>query len=218
MAADAAFLRNLSPSQLFMHLYEWQGECATYGHFVHPEQYFHLEAALETGLKLARRPTGGGIIFHTCDYAFSLLIGRNNENYRSPTLESYALVNEWVGKIVAKTFGIQPDILVQEDSQPDTTCDRFCMAQPTKFDLILQGRKVGGAAQRRTRQGILHQGSICLTLPPKDYLKKILVHGTALAETMYANSFPLLGPQASIQELKEARQALTAAMIENKRI
>jgi lipoate-protein ligase A len=35
-----------------------------------------------------------------------------------------------------------------------------CFSNPTKYDLLLGERKVAGSAQRRTRDGILHQGSL----------------------------------------------------------
>jgi lipoate-protein ligase A len=38
----------------------------------------------------------------------------------------------------------------------------LCFANPVSADVIMNGRKVAGAAQRRTRAGLLHQGSIQL--------------------------------------------------------
>jgi lipoate-protein ligase A len=38
----------------------------------------------------------------------------------------------------------------------------LCFANPVRADVIVNGRKVAGAAQRRTRTGLLHQGSIQL--------------------------------------------------------
>jgi lipoate-protein ligase A len=35
-----------------------------------------------------------------------------------------------------------------------------CFANPVHADVLVNGRKVAGAAQRRTRAGLLHQGSI----------------------------------------------------------
>jgi lipoyl(octanoyl) transferase len=35
-----------------------------------------------------------------------------------------------------------------------------CFANPVRADVMLQGRKIAGAAQRRTRRGLLQQGSI----------------------------------------------------------
>ena len=37
---------------------------------------------------------------------------------------------------------------------------RFCFANPVRADVLSNGRKIAGAAQRRTRRGLLQQGSI----------------------------------------------------------
>jgi lipoate-protein ligase A len=36
----------------------------------------------------------------------------------------------------------------------------ICFASPVRADVLLDGRKIAGAAQRRTRRGLLQQGSI----------------------------------------------------------
>ena len=35
-----------------------------------------------------------------------------------------------------------------------------CFANPVRTDILINGRKIAGAAQRRTRRGLLQQGSI----------------------------------------------------------
>lgn len=35
-----------------------------------------------------------------------------------------------------------------------------CFANPVRADVLLNGRKIAGAAQRRTRDGLLQQGSV----------------------------------------------------------
>jgi lipoate-protein ligase A len=44
------------------------------------------------------------------------------------------------------------------------------MARPTKYDVMLQGRKIAGAAQRKTKAGFLHQGTIALLCPDPELL------------------------------------------------
>ena len=50
--------------------------------------------------------------------------------------------------------------LVGQDSDVDSSS---CFEKPVEWDLIDEsGEKVAGAGQRRTRKGLLHQGSILL--------------------------------------------------------
>ena len=36
----------------------------------------------------------------------------------------------------------------------------LCFVEPAKYDVILEGQKIAGAGQRRTRSGLLHQGTL----------------------------------------------------------
>ena len=42
------------------------------------------------------------------------------------------------------------------------------MQKPVRFDIVAAERKLSGAAQRRTREGLLHQGSILLPDPARN--------------------------------------------------
>ena len=44
-----------------------------------------------------------------------------------------------------------------------------CFANPVTDDVLLNGCKIAGAAQRRTRRGFLHQGSIQLPNLPRSF-------------------------------------------------
>ena len=43
-----------------------------------------------------------------------------------------------------------------------------CFAKPVRFDIVAGASKLSGAAQRRTREGLLHQGSILLPDPARN--------------------------------------------------
>ena len=64
-------MRNRIP---LLHLYQWDGPSATYGYFIDPSKYLDLNKLRQHHVALARRPTGGGIVFHIWDLAFSFLI------------------------------------------------------------------------------------------------------------------------------------------------
>lgn len=196
-------------SRPVLHLYEWDGDSATYGHFIDPSSYLNLEQAAKLSLQLARRPTGGGIIFHLWDLAFSVMVPACSAEFSSNTLDNYAFVNNAVLGAVKEFLQGAIVSLTPEDATPwDANCLHFCMAKPTKYDLMWEGKKIAGAAQRKTRAGFLHQGSIALVLPPSDYLEKVLLPGTKVQEAMFAHTCPLLGKSASSEELIRAKGRL----------
>jgi lipoate-protein ligase A len=209
MEKDAQLLRSLQKNHApILHLYDWDSPCLTYGYFTDPQKHLSLEALQRNQIELARRPTGGGIIFHLTDFAFSVILPESFPGYTLNTLENYALVNHRIANVIKsfKNNQIIPTFLSKEDVS-ENPCLGFCMAKPTEYDLIVEGKKVGGAAQRRMKQGLLHQASLSLSGISESVLQDILKNKTVV-NAMREQSYCLLQEFVTPQELKQARQDL----------
>jgi lipoate-protein ligase A len=177
MAKDAWLLDQLAEqARPLIHFYTWERPCLTYGYFIDPHQFLHIERITEEGMQMARRPTGGGMIFHLTDFAFSLLIPSHHPDFSLNTLENYRWVNQQVAEVIGRLTGKSIDLFpmtvnAEIESEQEAL---FCMAKPTPYDLRMDGKKVGGAAQRRKRQGFLHQATLSLSPPPYSLLEKLL--------------------------------------------
>lgn len=213
MQRDRLLLDQLEHTQEpILHLYQWEGLCATYGYFLQLERHLDLTGVQAHALQLARRPTGGGIIFHVTDYAFSALVPASYAAFSVNTLENYAFINTIVSNAVAPFVG-QAELLVEEQGPLDAHCSHFCMAKPTVYDVMLHGCKIAGAAQRRTRFGYLHQGSICLAMPPEKMITDVLGAKLGVWQAMQQYSYPLLPTDFSAMQLQDLRQAIQSALI-----
>lgn len=210
MDRDASLLKELAGNQeALLHFYEWDKPSATYGYFANPSDYLRSG----TPLALARRPTGGGIIFHLTDLAFSVLVPASHPHFSTNTLDNYRFINERVAEAL-KQFErvIDPTLLAEEPTPLTEACCGFCMAKPTQYDVMVDGKKVGGGAQRRTRHGYLHQGSISLALPEQEVVEAYFKPGLGVWEAMRENSYALLGAGADITEAKRRlRECLAGA-------
>lgn len=82
------------------------------------------------------------------------------------------------------------------------------MAKPTRYDVVHQGVKIAGAAQRRTKRGFLHQGTISLGFPEEKWLREILLSQESVFSAMASYSFAPLGKTYSQEMLQETRQAV----------
>lgn len=210
MAYDAFLLDQLAKEKdPILHLYEWQNDAATYGYFIDPSKFLNISKVNELDLDLAKRPTGGGIVFHSCDVAFSILVPATHPSFSLNPLENYAFVNERVRQAIHQFTSIDSSLLEKEEKPLDVFCESFCMAKPTKYDVMIGGKKVGGAAQRKTKWGYLHQGSILLCHLEKSLLEALLGHKSSVIEGMQKNSFPLLPGVSSQKELLDAKMTLT---------
>lgn len=213
MEIDAELLEAQSVRQdnrAILHLYDWSKPCATYGYFTDPLKLLSQSGIEATSLDLAKRPTGGGVIFHVTDFAFSMIIPASHPGYSVNVLDNYAFVNALVMEVIQAFSGksLDLELLPQEPQKAGAHARHFCMAKPTKYDVMFCGRKLGGGAQRRTRHGFLHQGSISLAFPNEAFLKQVLKADTEVFDSMRLNTFALLPGEPSPHEIREARQSL----------
>jgi lipoyl(octanoyl) transferase len=152
MAMDDALLESAPTlSQPVLRFYSWSEPAASFGYF---QKYAEIERA--TLLRpLVRRPTGGGLVPHDADWTYSLVFPPDAPWYALKAVESYQRVHEWILAAFLK-LGVTTELA--------DCCVKAlpgqCFAGYEKFDALWHGRKIAGAAQRRTRNGLLIQGSI----------------------------------------------------------
>jgi hypothetical protein len=152
MAFDEAMLGVVSELQTpILRFYSWTQSAATFGYF---QKFLDVEKL--TSLRpLVRRPTAGGIVPHDADWTYGLAFPTHNEWYALKAVESYRRVHEWLCLAfdhLGVATEVAPCCLKSAPGQ--------CFLGHEQYDLLWKGRKVAGAAQRRTRQGLLIQGSV----------------------------------------------------------
>jgi len=152
MACDEALLEGVAQlGQPVLRFYGWTEPAATFGYF----QKF-AEAGRMTALRpLIRRPTGGGLVPHDADWTYSFVIPPDDPWYALKAAESYRRMHEWIRAAFAA-------MNVAAELSPGCRNDLpgHCFAGAEQFDVVLGERKLAGAAQRRTKNGLLIQGSI----------------------------------------------------------
>lgn len=186
MRFDEKLLENLDPvGDPILHLYDWARPSATFGYFIRPENHLNSHPDID----FARRPTGGGIVFHIWDLAFSFLMPSEHPQFSLSTLDNYRFVNRAVLETVQSYFSLTPELIPQDAAALGPDCQNFCMAKPTQYDVVYQGRKIAGAAQRRRRQGYLHQGTISLCVPNLELLNEVLKSKKDVLEAMTTFTF-----------------------------
>lgn len=121
----------------------------------------NISAAPAHGYTVVRRPTGGGVVFHDRDLTYTAVIPAVHPINSLDRMESYHVFHRAVLRALAH-FNIHGE-LAPEHHAPVDRAFMQCFTTPTRYDVVgNDGQKFAGAAQRRTRGGILHQGSISL--------------------------------------------------------
>jgi len=152
MALDEALLEAMPRlGQPALRFYGWSEPAASFGYF---QKYADVELA--TLLRpLVRRPTGGGVVPHDADWTYSVAFPTSHAWYSFKAPESYRRVHEWVQFAFAR-LGVVADLA----PRGQTAIPGHCFAGYEESDVLWHGKKIAGAAQRRTRAGLLIQGSV----------------------------------------------------------
>lgn len=216
MKIDEILLKTLNLNELpKLHLYSWQNDSATFGHFAKPEDLLDLKEVKKKRLQLAKRVTGGGVTFHFSDYAFTFLMPRAHPYFSENTLENYRFVNQFVLKAIEECLDHKEELSYCDPCQKNHFISRqFCMAKPTQYDVLYKGKKVGGAAQRKTSQGYLHHGTISIGLPDQEYLKDILKSKEEIFNAIYENTFYFVDNHKKKSEMEHFRHLIQKKLVE----
>lgn len=152
MAMDAAMLELAQRFGLpMLRYYAWNEPAATFGYF---QKY--QEILSWTSLRpLYRRPTAGGLVPHDHDWTYSVAIPPGHPWYELRAPDSYEKLHRWIQQSFL-SLGIEVTLV----GDPITDGPGRCFIGAERHDLIWNGVKIAGAAQRRNRQGLLIQGSI----------------------------------------------------------
>lgn len=199
-----------------LHFYDWEKPSLTVGYFIQPEKLLNLEALKHRGMDWARRPTGGGVVFHLWDLAFSILIPAASSLFSTETLKNYYMINQVVKQVIQDFFGIQSYLTQDDPITQDSHSRFFCMAQATKYDVHIPSvsknmgsKKVVGAAQRKTKSGFLHQGTIALAFPDSHLLEETILLGS-VREAILATTPTLISNTSFLKKTRnELRNLLT---------
>ncbi|GAB4268954.1 MAG TPA: hypothetical protein DIU37_04940 [Opitutae bacterium] len=158
MAVDTALLESAPKTNAVMlRHYSWAKPSRTFGY---RQRYTDVSIDTPDSVDLCRRPTGGGIVDHTDDWTYSLIIPPQHPHYSERALSSYKQTHEALLQAL-QSIGLLAELF------PCSKCDaskhnRACFPSPSPFDIIdtNTNQKLAGAAQKRTRHGLLIQGSI----------------------------------------------------------
>jgi lipoate-protein ligase A len=160
MAIDEVLLQHVGQlDRPVLRFYSWSEPAASFGYFQR-----HDDVSRTVSLRpLVRRPTGGGIVPHDNDWTYSLVFPPTHPWYALKAVDSYERVHEWV-RSAFEAVGVSARLAPESRREAPGQC----FAGAERFDVLLDDRKIAGAAQRRTRDGLLVQGSV---QPPPGFVR-----------------------------------------------
>jgi lipoate-protein ligase A len=141
-------------------VYGWEKPSFTYGVSGSPEGLLDLERCERDSVDVVKRMTGGGILFHDDEITYSFVCGKGDVGEPSAPLVAYREICAFLIRFY-DSLGLKASFAI-EDPRFKARCvpHKICSASCEKYDIVINGRKIGGNAQKRSRQAIFQHGSI----------------------------------------------------------
>ena len=155
MAIDEALLFSIEKPTL--RFYRWKAPAVSFGYFGRVAD----AAKFAAGREIVRRWTGGGIVPHGEDLTYSIMIPALCAAFAKGSRVLYGFTHAALSSSLNQQGFASA--LTPTKSQK---VSEACFANPVTSDVMLGGVKIAGAAHRRTKTGLLHQGSVQLRLEP----------------------------------------------------
>jgi lipoate-protein ligase A len=165
MALDEALLacvsRGASPPTV--RVFGWLPPTVSIGHSQSPDTEIDLDACARAGVGVVRRPTGGRAVFHAGELTYSVVGASGTAPLGATIMEAYRAIGEaLVASLAAlgvaaclEETGTDPGIRRGGASPP-------CFVSSGRFEVVVDGRKLVGSAQRRVGSGVLQHGSLLI--------------------------------------------------------
>ncbi|MEI6306703.1 MAG: lipoate--protein ligase family protein [Deltaproteobacteria bacterium] len=164
MAIDEALLRGFDPAASLpvLRLYGWMPAALSLGRF-QKEETLDIERCRMENVPVVRRITGGGAIYHAEELTYSIVCSTDQIPPASSVKDSFRVLTGFLLSFYRK-LGLDACYAMDAADLEKRLGKRtaYCFAGRESFDILIDGCKIGGNAQRREKGVIFQHGSIPL--------------------------------------------------------
>jgi lipoate-protein ligase A len=168
MAFDEVLIQRVEKglSEPCVRFYTWDPWCITLGSFQAADEQLQLDTVHAAGFDVVKRPTGGRAVFHAQELTYTICAPKNF----APWGKTLGLTYDWIAEqLLAGLEDVgfrgtleRGDVGALERSNERHLVKPPCFSSASRAEIVWEGRKLVGSAQRRTRNAFLQHGSILL--------------------------------------------------------
>ncbi len=165
MALDEALCEAAEADKnfLLLRLYGWKPWSISIGYGQKARQDIRVSRIAEQGYSVVRRATGGRAVFHANEVTYSVIANAACPKIGANLQETYATI----GAALLRSFAFAGfHELTMARPVPHESAQglaaRPCFSSVSRCEILWNGRKLAGSAQKRTRNTVLQHGSIPL--------------------------------------------------------
>jgi|TARA_Y100000310_G_scaffold284075_1_gene306570 lipoate-protein ligase A len=165
MAIDEAILHYCKIPVLRVYGWKPAGVSIGYNQDLHKE--INIDYCKKNNIDIVRRVSGGKAVFHDKELTYSFIIPESINLLPREINESYKEIAKAL-VLAFEKLGIKAEI----KKIPERIATSICFNSSNWYELLINGKKISGSAQRRMDGKILQHGSILLDF---DYEKNSLL-------------------------------------------
>lgn len=155
MARDIAILKALEEGwgAPALRLYGWERPTISIGHAQDAAPF------LKSGLPVVRRTTGGRAVVHWREVTYSVVGLCDAPLFSGGILGTYSVISSCITAAL-RDAGVDAALFKGSAGAGKSA---VCFQSPSRFEVLADGRKLVGSAQRRFRHAFLQHGSILMS-------------------------------------------------------
>ncbi len=163
MAIDSALLKSAETGRAFsptLRLYSWNTPTISVGYRQKPEDFKKFS------LPVVRRLTGGRAVLHDLELTYSVTVPSTDPLYECGISGAYAAISKCIVEAL-KEVGVEaagfvaPEWEEREARRSGRGArSEACFLSSSRYEVVVDGKKMVGSAQRRFAGGFLQHGSI----------------------------------------------------------
>lgn len=172
MAMDDYFLAHAASSGVpVLRIYQWDRLTLSVGRGQKVSQSIDEAACEREGIPLVRRITGGRAVLHGTDLTYSVAAPTSLPFFQGGILNIYRNISQVFVSFFHR-LGYDPQVKTYSGHERAVLSSPICFSTPSAFEIMIQGKKLVGSAQRLLPKAFLQHGSIPLT-PQSDLLARL---------------------------------------------
>lgn len=187
-----------------LRFYTWDPPAVSIGRFQRVDTSVDIDACRRHGIDIVRRITGGRAVLHLRELTYSIASPADILLFPPDILGTYRVIAEGLLKGLSN-LGIAAEMLSRSCRNAAlvkrSAKDPACFSSPSWYEIVVNGRKIIGSAQKRVRGGFLQHGSILISY--EHALEASVIRGGGSADRVACIEGEL-GRDVRIEEVKTA--------------
>lgn len=155
MAIDEAILQNCQIPAL--RVYSWSPNAVSVGYNQNAQKEINIDYCKKNNINVVRRLTGGKAVFHDKEVTYSFILPENFGLLPKEINESYKMIAKAL-ILALKKINIDAEI----KKIPERVATPICFNSSNWHEILVNGKKISGSAQRRMDGKILQHGPILI--------------------------------------------------------